>query len=138
MRALAVKPAGLVSSSPVAWKASSNEQPGRERSSVAANRRCYRRAAALARASCQLSAGSGTTEVLPNGPVRGMGAAGGLVLSPLGGEGGPSLPAAALGRTGDAPGLHRGVPAAVQRTKVLAAGRRSLTGMAWVHPGGRA
>lgn len=108
--ALAVKPAGLVSSSPAAWKASSNEQPERDRSSVEANRRCCRHAAALAHTGCQLGAGSGTAEALPYGPAQGMGAAGDPVLSPLGGEGGPILPAAAPGQVGNAPGSHRGPP----------------------------
>ena len=138
MWALAVKPARLVSSSPVTWKASSNEQPKRERSSVAANRRCCHRAAALAHAGCQLSAGSGIVEALPDGPMQGMGTEGDPVLSPLGGEGGLSLPTAAPGQAGNAPGLHRGPPATAQRTKVLAAGCRSLAGMRWAHPGGRA
>lgn len=98
--ALAVKPARLVSSSPVTWKVSSNEQPEREGSSVAANRHCCHHAVPLAHQGYHLRAGSGTMEALPNGPMQGMGAASDPVLSSLGGEGGPRLPTSALRQVG--------------------------------------
>lgn len=134
---LAVKPAGLVPSSPVAWKASSNEQPERERSSVAANRRCCRRAAALAHAGCQLHAGSRTAEVLPDSPVEGMGPADDPVLSPLDEEGGCSLPTVAPGQAGNVPESHRGPPSHGAEDKYLGSRTPDLTGMGWAHPGGR-
>lgn len=122
---------------PVTWKVSSNEQPEREGSSVAANRHCCHLAVPLAHQGYQLCAGRRTMEALPSGPMQGMGAAGVPVLSPLDEEGGPSLPTA-LRRVGDAPGLHRGPPTMVQRTKFLAAGCQSLAGMGRVHPERRA
>lgn len=69
-------------------------------------------------------------EALPNGRMQGIGAASGPVLSPLGGEGGPSLPTATLRQVGDAPVWHRGPQAMVQRTKFLAAGSQSRASMA--------
>lgn len=138
--ALAVKPARLVSSSPVTWKVSSNEQPEREGSSVAANRHCCHHAVPLAHQGYHLRAGSGTMEALPNGPMQGMGAVSDPVLSGWGR--GSQTPYISTETGGGCSWVAQRSPAMVQRTKVLAAGcchgvgtprRKGMWNWEWLH-----